>query len=40
MPDTQKAIIRAVRLHLAAKHKTQVWLANSWGSPSFGSAVE
>lgn len=35
MPDTQSAIIRAVRLHLAAKRKTQVWLAKQLGVSQF-----
>lgn len=35
MPDTQTAIIKAVRLHLAAKRKTQVWLAKQLGVSQF-----
>lgn len=35
MPDTQSAIIRSVRLHLAAKRRTQVWLAKQLGVSQF-----
>lgn len=35
MQDAQSAIVKSVRLHLAAKKKTQVWLAAQLGVSQF-----
>lgn len=35
MQDTQSAIVKAIRLHLAAKNRTQVWLARQIGVSQF-----
>lgn len=35
MQDTNSAIVRSVRLHLAAKRRTQVWLAEQLGVSQF-----
>jgi len=35
MQDTQSASAKAIRLHLAARNKTQTWLANQLGESAF-----